>query len=74
MSVSRTVTPGAIYRSIAEECRAKTQSFRIQKARRQILPNAAYYEREATLAEPYEVTKKECNATTWAGTAHEDAD
>jgi hypothetical protein len=39
-----------------------------------MLRNAADYKRKAALTEPYEVAEKECNATLWAGTAHEDTD
>jgi hypothetical protein len=74
MSVSRSVTPSGIYRSIAEECRTKAQSFRSQKARQQMLQNAADYEKKARLAETYEVAEKECAATLWVGTVYEDAD
>ena len=74
MSESRTVSPSEIYRAIAGECRIKAQSFRSQKARRQMLQDAADCERKARLAEANEAAERECDEILWVGTAHGDTD
>jgi len=43
------------YRTRAEECRLKAQSFRDEKARTQMLQLAADYDRKAVQAEAFEV-------------------
>ena len=73
---SKTVTPSAVYHSIADECRTKAQTFQSEKARRQMLKNAAEYECKATASASaaYEATKKDRDDVLWVGNPHGDAD
>jgi hypothetical protein len=74
MLQSKTVTPSAVYHSIADECRTKAQTFRSEKARRQMFKNAAEYERKATASAAYEAAKKDRDDVLWVGNPHGDAD
>ena len=50
-----TIPASQRYRARAEECRLKAESFRDERARRQMLQLAADYDRKAVQAEVFEV-------------------